>query len=396
MRISISRDVFGSPQTITWDSDGTYTLGATTTDWVVGDPPSLNSLDELAWSVGVDLSWSASQSQEAAMRAVLGRDPELKMGDVRWDLALPRDVFRQHLTDLLGRSQDVVKNSSEGKYLEFFRMTQELCCTAQVLSVDEAGVRASLEGCPVGRRPELESLLTGLPSRYSRKTSTGRCTVVSGPRTLTLDKKYRHHIRSAYGDDGVVLSLDFVSLEPRVLLALSGRDAPGDVYEGLMSKVPGLTREKAKVATMSILYGGSVEKLATLLGDDVDVRTVYNEVRRQFGLKFLEDDLVREVEEKGHLMNFFGRIMNVSRRDPGYLVAAHVQSTAVDVAILGFRQLLAQLAEPTARYVGLVHDAVWLDVPRAKVPLVEAAAATGVVVDGLATSFGLTCKPLVS
>lgn len=311
--------------------------------------------------MGTELAYGPPAQQVRAFQEVLGEDADLSA--IRWDLVLPKAQFLEQLRTVLRSSQELLKNSDEWKYLATFQRTQEAYCGLEKITLDRTQLGVYLQTCRDGRRDELESFRGARPIRYSRQTSTGRLTVLEGPRVLTLDKQYRDILASRYGAEGRVIQLDYVSLEPRVLLALTGKDAPDDVYSILEERIPGLERSEYKVAMMTVLYGGGIPRLTTLLGKKADPTHVMDQIRDAFGLRVLEDQLRREYEITGMLTNFYGRVLKPKRSHPGYLVAAYVQSTAVDVALQGFRQIQQIAASLSGVHpIAIVHDALWLDV----------------------------------
>ena len=97
-------------------------------------------------------------------------------------------------------------------------------CTKWGLGVNVSNINSYIKETTSGPSV-ISSLRTFLPDdtgqakkvRYDQiGTTTGRLTVKSGPAILTLPQKYRDVISSRY-DQGKVIQIDFVSVEPRVL-----------------------------------------------------------------------------------------------------------------------------------------------------------------------------------
>ena len=93
--------------------------------------------------------------------------------------------------------------------------------------------------------------------KYNRfGTVTGRLTVKSGPNILILPKRCRKILKSRWDNNGEVLSIDFISLEPRLARKLTSIDTGLDVYQDIMNNVSfEIDRSVIKKAIISVLYG---------------------------------------------------------------------------------------------------------------------------------------------
>ncbi len=363
MKICLAKTTLGTPGHLVWEEGSGYTwvrkipVGA----WVFGSPGCCLDLSELAHAQGGSHTWEPPKAHHRSLTELLGED-----GDhlrVRWDLILPPALYKKQLRDLFQRSQELLKNSDEWKYQETFERTQKALCDLAPVTVDRTALGVHLRTCPQGRKDELQSFQGDKQARYSRTTSTGRLTVASGPKLLTLDKRFRNILKSRHGDQGSIIQLDYVSLEPRTLLALTGQDAPDDVYSILQSRTGKMSRDKLKRATMLVLYGGGIASLRKILDPADDPVKVMDGIRAAFKLRYLGDALTAENEVSGMLTNFYGRVMHPKRSQPGYLVAMYTQSTAVDVALQGFGQIREEIQDIDGiDAIGIVHDALWLDV----------------------------------
>lgn len=229
---------------------------------------------------------------------------------------------------------------------------------------------------------------------------TGRLTVSSGPQILTLPKQYRKMFTSAY-DGGTVFSFDFTSLEPRVLLGRqlehnqvevsSNRGSGGslignvpltisantkaienDVYSWTLSSL-GISdifsREEFKSILLPIIYGAQedwfISKVKSKqLKNEIDL---LEDIRRLFGLDSLLSELVLErLANDGHFItNFYGRRIPTTDVEDYKLVNYWTQSTAVDVALLGFLNIqngVKELGlEEEVRFLYVLHDALFFD-----------------------------------
>jgi len=375
-----------------WD-DGAFGWVSRVPDsaWSFGVPGRIQDLGELSHAMALPLAVDIPEPQRRAVLELLGEDADLSR--IRWDRMLPSGTFKAALRELLQKTQELLKNSHEWKYLETFARTQKALCGLAAAHVNPLRLQQFRESAKVGRRDDLASFHRPRPVIYSRKTLTGRLTIVDGPRFLTLDKKYRSILQSKHGKDGVIVQLDFIALEPRVLLGVTGVDAPDDPYTILSRRIPALDRPSLKRATMAVLYGGKLPKLTQLLPDGVDATKVMDEIRNAFRLRSLEDRLSREFQTVELLMNYYGRVLNLNRSDPSYLVAAYVQSTGVDVALQGFAQIRSEASKIDGiNPFAIVHDALWLDVHRDVASYTEQLKEAGSVIPGFDLNFPLDEK----
>jgi hypothetical protein len=161
--------------------------------------------------------------------------------------------------------------------------------------------------------------------------------------------------------------IDFVSHEPRVALALKGEDPPLDIYSWARDELlPGVTRDAAKNAIISTLYGMSPATLSEKLDCTlVEAKGINEMVRVAFGLDRLEKELMRAHSATGTIHSAFGRRIRPSSSAPGVLVNSHIQSTAYDIAMAGFRQILEMCAGALIETFVFfyIHDAMILEIP---------------------------------
>lgn len=211
--------------------------------------------------------------------------------------------------------------------------------------------------------------------QYDRvSTVTGRLKTIAGPMLLHLPKVYRAVLESRWGDDGSVVALDYKSLEPRVLLSTCGRlpieEEQRDIYEHIRSDLfsgsTNIIRDIVKKIVLSELYGAGVESIRERLKGVEDVESIINQISDWFQLKTLRTRLHEEWISTGSrwITNYYGR--RVRTENTHTLVNHYIQSTAVDVALFGFKNIL--------NYLGLIgrlsdivplfilHDAIIFDV----------------------------------
>lgn len=203
------------------------------------------------------------------------------------------------------------------------------------------------------------------PVIYDRfGTVTGRLTVESGPNILLLKKEYRPVLKSSF-QNGLVVSLDFSSLEARILLYESGGSCDEqDLYEFIARKVGGgASRSIVKAAVLAELYGSSKNALALTLGMSYDSLAIFiSKVEEIINTKKLLGRLKKEFLSQGTITNKYGRKLEVARPQDNIFINYYAQSTGVDVSLMGFNQALNILGSEGIRPLFVLHDALILDV----------------------------------
>ena len=194
-------------------------------------------------------------------------------------------------------------------------------------------------------------------------TVTGRLVVNSGPNILLLKKEYRSVIKPSH-PDGKIISIDFASLEARILLYESGNDCPEfDLYGMLAKRFGDMPRNLVKAAVLSTLYGSSKSSVALSLGvTEEKVTSVIKQIESYIDTKQLIQRLRNEYNTTGYIQNRFGRKLNVERPQDNIFVSYYAQSTGVDVSLVGFGNIIDALGLDGIRPIFVLHDALILDV----------------------------------
>lgn len=234
------------------------------------------------------------------------------------------------------------------------------------------------------------------------KTPTGRLVVSDGPNVLTINKKYRDMVTSSYGEEGVILSVDYISLEPSVLLASSSEGWSNwlsstrryckpdelDIYQITADVLLGkgfvhtpLTRDEAKAIVLRTLYGAQEELIGQIVQgkNSIPLYDFLFEVRELFNVNALFKNLQSERKENGgvSITNYFCRKIPTSGVEDYKLVNYYVQSTAVDVALLGFAKIAKAAQGKKIKPLFVVHDALFLDVHKSAIPDLKECIAAG-------------------
>lgn len=201
--------------------------------------------------------------------------------------------------------------------------------------------------------------------QYDRfKTLTGRLTVESGPQILTLKREHRGMIKSAFGDKGTIVALDFAALEARVLLYEYGRKCDEVDLYGMIAKEIGRDRKAIKGAVISELYGSSKWALGKHLGiEGRELNEFVKKVKVYFNTQQLLERVKAQFVATGKVINRYGRPVTIDEPLDNIFINYYAQSTGVDVTMMGFEQVIEQLAKkaPRVRPIFLLHDALILD-----------------------------------
>lgn len=269
-------------------------------------------------------------------------------GKIDWSLALGPKRFAASLKSCFRSLAASIERIEKDRYLSTIVSGREVLAALQPAMIDEVALRAIQSETSLSHSATFSPGPDGFADsiRYSHNTSTGRLTVSRGPRILSLPKGERKIIKSRW-EGGQVFMIDFVSLEPRVMLLLTRDEAPMDIYEAMRIELdlPDATRAKLKLATISSLYGSKSNDPAMVASVNRFFRS------SEVGRRHLSGEEV---------CNLYGRRLNP---EEAILRLPHfIQSTAVDVALNGFSSLLKFLPSGCVP-IFLIHDAILIDVP---------------------------------
>ena len=361
-----------------------------------------NEIDNSSWVFGDEnIPLKCADSVLKALKMDILSTPEEKYinswievgkscnGDVDWEKALPPEVFRKFVSRLVDQLWCVLEEIDDTYYGNEFLACRSVTRSLSRACIDtEAFNKLIKESKSLSGRKSLSSFSpdsTGkaqLPVYSTTSSVTGRLTVKSGPNILTMKKSLRKIIKSKH-PRGKIVQVDFVSLEPRVLLLMQEKKAPEDIYNYIKTNVLGgkFSRSVAKSATLGAIFGISSARFqenSSLSPDESS--SVLKEVRRFFNVSSIGKTLKKEMLQNGCIENAYGRKVTPSTSQAHVLVNNKVQSTGVDVALLGFNTLLDRFKRLNiqADPLFLIHDAIILDVPEADIDKVTDVVKQGV------------------
>jgi len=229
---------------------------------------------------------------------------------------------------------------------------------------------------------------------YDRvSTKTGRLIVKSGPSILTLKKEYRS-IFVPSSPDRVICEIDFTSLEPRIAANIANRKVTKDVYASFIEQRKiNVSREVAKLSILCALYGAGKAKLQEVLQQEnnvISANKLIAEVKDFFELDKLTAYLKKQ--SSSGLKNYFGRPLQVSDSRDALLINSFLQSTAADLAIMGFLDF-CEVFQKRIKPLFIIHDALIFETAKDHLEEISQYADKGFVIDEVG-NFPLKLKEL--
>ncbi len=311
---------------------------------------------------------------------------------VPWASSMPAHQFRKVLKDLVDQLWSVSKSEHINYYRDRLVINRETLEAFQRPSVDLSVIKQIAEDKKSLKNREVlkfkpESGDIAPETSYSfLKSVTGRMTVTSGPNILTLKKSHRKIFKSRT-KNGSIVQVDISSLEPRIALAISKKEAPEDIYDHVKKKVlsDAVSRADAKIAVLSCIYGSNAWSLSKRLPAEIDSHSVISKVKSYFDIFSLSRKLESEAKESGMIKNLYGR--PIFSKDS--LVNHYLQSTGVDVSFDVFREILRAMDHLSSEIIPIyvIHDAIVFDVSRSALRELRDLAREGVWVEKLGCKF---------
>ena len=396
--ICVHKSMLGLQNHLVYDGEKYLFSGVVPKDaWVFGSPKeeeTSRSFSEILTSLKSEVSSFPPAHYVKAWKEMRGD----AIRSVQWHKALPDNVFQKCLKEALDQLWLIFKDESNSYYFNEFAKERELIQTMSSANVSCRKIKKIIDEEDEIKVRTLRRFTpdeTGIAPRtkYSHSSSvTGRLSVLEGPNILTLSKKYRKIFESRHGDAGKILQIDLVSMEPRIALMMANKDAPVDIYSEIMRDVldKKATRGETKIATLGCLYGMSHFTLEKKISSSLNSRDVLEKIRRYFCIKNLESSLHDEIGEKGFITNFYGR--KIFSQDA--LVNHFIQSTGVDVSLLCFSSLLANLRKAHIEYnaIYVIHDALVIDIKNKDIGAVNMVVEKGLIAPGFSQKFYAKCS----
>jgi hypothetical protein len=367
MQICVPGHVLGTSLNLMQESEklNTFTWCETIPDdaWVFDDYHM--SIGELSFAINKNMPTWPPAKYENEYKA-LG----ITLDNIKWQHSMPKRQFKNAVSLLLRNLWSILESDAMDQYVSTFKKTSVAISTLQPAKINVEKWKMVRAESSHEHRDLIDTFAPnefGFASitRYTRKTSTGRVSVASGPQILRLPKKFRDIIESRF-ENGNLVYADYNSLEPRTLLSITEKTAPDDVYTHVSRDLlkDKISRETAKIIVMGVLYGAGIQKLRELVSEDIDVIEIMSEIKHEFGTRSLEKRLTSEFKENGYIKNYQGRILQPTRHDGSGLLSYYVQSSGADAALTGFANIIEEIKRRNLEIIPIfiIHDAVILDV----------------------------------
>jgi hypothetical protein len=341
-KIVLSRDITGCLNDFALFEDGKIRTchNFDTEDIVYGSKEfKQGSFLDIAGSIGMNVDGFVDDGLISSYAQIYGQD-------VNWMRALGKNRFVSTVNSKLREISKEIQEKDHKNYLKTLIKGRKVLGTFRGAQVDHTALSEEL------KKRESSNLNSLIPDkngtcetvRYSHSSQTGRMTVTKGPKVLLLSKEDRRFFIPSKSDS-VLTQIDFVSLEPRVAYLLTHDGAPRDIYTRMGEEVGGdVSRAKLKIATISSLYGSSKADPA-----------ISKKISRFFSI----DKLTERYLNNERLFNLYGRPL--FPEDERLRLSHFVQSTAVDVALLGF-SIFCESRDITPYF--MIHDSLVFECTR--------------------------------
>ena len=312
-------------------------------------------------------------------------------GPIPSSLAHRKKEFKQLLNEAIETSVLVSEDLKKLGYMETFIKCREVLRGMSCASVDYSRLEREVKGTgSAGNSSMIKSFQpssSGLMQRavYSNtSTSTGRMTIETGPQILTAPKLVRNCIASRF-KDGVICQVDFVSLEPRLGRIIAGADPEKDIYKDFGNLVFSgkLNRSQVKKVMLCAIYGAGFRTLSGLLPDGMNPKTVIKKAKEYLNFDNIVRSKREELRKFGYMQNCFGRPVVPSSDRDSLVYNNWLQSSAVDAALLGFKEVIDSLQDYQAVPIFLIHDALLIDLPREEEKAIKKIARRGASIEGI-------------
>ena len=307
--------------------------------------------------------------------------------NVRYDHVLGKKRFTENVKRIIADCKNVL--NANDYFLTQYQVQNRLIDKIEHVYANKSDVHAIDENDTNSLMPD-ETGKCKIAEYDNYSSSTGRMSVKSGPKIMTLDKRHRHVFRSKWGTDGTLVSIDYSALEPGVINTLLGeKDLPQDIYAAIGDKIQSsqLQRTTLKVMILSVLYGMSRKNFIVKFIESPDPDVIYDRLQDVLCVKSMLKKIKSDMNE-GLISNYYGRPLKCDNES--LFVNHYTQSTAVDVACDGFLSLIQD--NPYVRPVFLLHDEIVVDVHKDDIEKLTSACKNGLYIPSLDTHFYTTMK----
>jgi hypothetical protein len=285
------------------------------------------------------------------------------------EIILPEHVIDKYRSDLDLEKDAILEFDKEIDYLKVFEKNQHIFDSLASCKINVLAYNAFLEF------EKNETILSSLRSfkpvngfarkcRYDQnRTITGRLVNTdNSPRILTLPTRCRKILDSRWGSEGVLYSIDFKTLEPRVVRKINKKECSDDVYQEILESLDfDIDRSIIKRGIISILYG-STSQIKGLSRERSTA--VLDATKNYFDLESLYYKASKTFRNE-YRTNYFGRpLWNLEEENKNKVINNYVQSSAVDIALSYFSSIISEVDIESCIPVFIIHDALVFDIKK--------------------------------
>ena len=348
--------------------------------WIIGKCSSnYNNVSELSKLNGKCFSFSPPKKYENILNEILKKDKNVHK--INWKNFMSEEDHKKWLSGLLQSAVSVLNDKNDAYYQKIFRPSKSVLERLERSIINPPLLARFINEDQSNQRSVLKLFLSDkegfapIPVYDQISSITGRLVVKSGADILRLKKEYRKILESKWGNKGKIFCLDFKSLEPRFALSLVREVNNKDVYEYIHRQIfknLDLPRTAVKLFVIAVLYGMKANSVKNRfkkagLNENIDFEEIIGKVKEIFEINQLAEKLVLEAKKVGYIKNYFGRLIKTNEEimnHPYSLVNYFIQSSCVDIAMLGFKSVVDLIDEGKMmiRPIFVQHDSIYLDV----------------------------------
>ena len=366
MNLLIDASNFGKSNHLSYDGKNYFWTNAIDENSIVlcGDPEKEYSIEHICKLLDIQCPSMISENQEKAF-SELG----VEISGIPSIMIQRPEDFKENLKKVTDWASEVYDILDEYSYIKTFKKELKLLRGMREAVFDSTSFNRWLLDKKIDKKVK-KSFSTNKFGYLERvvynnySTRTGRIVTESGPQLLTTQKEIRGFLKSRY-KGGKIIQFDFISLEPRVALSSAGNNSQKDVYEMFNENYfsNSLERSQIKKLVLCALYGAGVRTLKKILPPDVKPSKAVNHIRDSMNFNDLVSAKKQELEKKSFMSNIFGRSIVPSSDRDSIIFNNWVQSSAVDVSLLGFQNLIEELRSENLNFepIFLIHDALVID-----------------------------------
>jgi len=366
MNLLIEASNFGKSNHLSYDGQNYFWTNAVDENSIVlcGDPKKEYSIEHFCRLLEIQCPSIISENQK---KAFLELGVEIN-GVPSIMIQRPED-FKENLKKVTEWASEVYDILDEYSYLKTFKKEQKLLRGMSEAVFDSISFNRWLLDNKIDKKVK-KSFSTNRHGYLERvvynnySTRTGRIVTESGPQLLTTQKEIRGFLKSRY-KGGKIIQFDFISLEPRVALSSAGNNSQKDIYEMFNENYfsNSLERSQIKKLVLCALYGAGVRTLKKILPPGIKPFEAVNHIKNSMNFNDIVSVKKQELEKKSFISNIFGRSIIPSSDRDSIIFNNWVQSSAVDVSLIGFQNLIEELRSENLNFepIFLIHDALIID-----------------------------------